>query len=161
MDCVVERCSNTVLMERTENAQSQGPEFLVRGGRENKGTTISQKCEGSNAERTVIAPRLNVSHGQLLSREVSTSLLFWLKWTRFTVCLDFCRGFLGVSYHPVEPQVDSLLGSLLHSGFLTPFSWISPKLIRTDCVPNYNIVTALGLTYGRLMLVHSQPETAY
>jgi hypothetical protein len=32
MDCVVERCSNAVLMERTENAQSQGPEFLVRGG---------------------------------------------------------------------------------------------------------------------------------
>jgi hypothetical protein len=78
--------------------------FLVRGGRENKGTTISQKWEGPNAKWTVITPRLNVGHGQLLTREVFNILLFWLKRTRFTIYQAFCREFLGVSYYPVEPQ---------------------------------------------------------
>jgi hypothetical protein len=59
VDCAVERCSNAVFIERTENAQSQGPKFLFVGAKEQRDNYFT-KCEGFNAEWTVITPRLNV-----------------------------------------------------------------------------------------------------
>ena len=48
VDCAVERCSNAGLIERTENAQSQGPEFLFVEAKEQRDNYFT-KCEGLNA----------------------------------------------------------------------------------------------------------------
>ena len=68
VDCAVERCSNAGLIERTENAESQGPEFLFVGARA-KGQLFHKMRVPPMRERTVIAPRPNVKSWSAPLRE--------------------------------------------------------------------------------------------